>query len=171
MRRRFALLAAAMLLVPATAQAGARQDATVLMSPDPGLLKAENDWGFSDAVVSGDTVYLSGVVATVKDGESDLHPAYVRAFNQIGDTLKRAGASWDDVVEMTTFHTDLTTQIPVIVEVKRSYMKEPQPAWTAIGVTRLIPANGITEIRIVAKLPNGVSVKLPHKMPKRHKLH
>jgi hypothetical protein len=32
-------------------------------------------------------------------------------------------------------------------------MRDPPPAWTAIGVSRLIPNSGITEIKIVAKLP------------------
>ena len=154
MRRLLAFLPAVLLLIPATAQAGARQEATVLMATDPGQLKSQENWGYADAVVTGDTIYLSWVVATLKPGETDLHPAYVRAFDRIGTTLKRAGASWDDVVEITTFHTDLTTQMPVIVEVKRLYMKEPAPAWTAIGVTRLIPNTGLTEIRVIAKLPN-----------------
>ena len=67
--------------------------------------------------------------------------------------LKRVGASWDDVVDITSFHTDLTTQMPAIIAVKKAYMSGPPPAWTAIGVTRLIPNSGITEIKMVAKLP------------------
>src|SRR5215813_12076318 len=64
---------------------------------------------------------------------------------------QEAGATWDDVVEITSFHTDLTTQMPAIVAVKKNYVKPPFPAWTAIQVSRLIPPNGITEIKIVAK--------------------
>ena len=144
---------ATLLLASASMQAGARQDATVLMATEPGLLQAQQEWDFADVVVTGDTICLSGVVAALRPGETDLHPAYVRAFDRIGETLKRAGASWDDVVEMTSFHTDLTTQMPVMVEVKKTYMKDSTPAWTAIGVTRLIPDRGLTEIRIIAKLP------------------
>jgi enamine deaminase RidA (YjgF/YER057c/UK114 family) len=48
----------------------------------------------------------------VRDGESDLKIAYTRAFERIGAILKNAGASWDDVVEITSFHTDLTAQMP-----------------------------------------------------------
>lgn len=132
--------------------AGARQDARVLMSSDPGVLKAEQDWGFSEALVIGDRIYLSGVVAGVREGESDLRLAYNRAFERIGETLKHSGASWDDVVDIITFHTDLTTQMPAIVAVKNNYVKPPFPAWTAIQVSRLIPTNGITEIKITAKL-------------------
>jgi hypothetical protein len=42
--------------------------------------------------------------------------------------------------------------MPAIVAVKNNYVKPPFPAWTAIQVSRLIPTNGITEIKIVAKL-------------------
>jgi enamine deaminase RidA (YjgF/YER057c/UK114 family) len=132
--------------------AGARQEAKVLMASDPSSLKFEQDWGFSDAIVTGDTIYLSGVVAGVRDGETDLRIGYTRAFERIGEILKNAGATWDDVVEITSFHTDLTTQMPAIVAVKNNYVKAPFPAWTAIQVSRLIPTNGITEIKMVAKL-------------------
>jgi enamine deaminase RidA (YjgF/YER057c/UK114 family) len=151
---RLAKIALTLLIASASTAslAGARQDAKVLMAPDPAALKLEQDWGFSDAILSGDTVYLSGVVAGVREGESDLRPGYTRAFERIGEILKNAGASWDDVVEIMSFHTDLTTQMPAIVAVKNIYVKPPFPAWTAIQVSRLIPSNGITEIRIVAKL-------------------
>ena len=151
---RLAKIALTLLIASASTSslAGARQDAKVLMAPDPAALKLEQDWGFSDAILSGDTVYLSGVVAGVREGESDLRLGYTRAFERIGEILKNAGASWDDVVEIMSFHTDLTTQMPAIVAVKNTYVKPPFPAWTAIQVSRLIPSNGITEIRIVAKL-------------------
>jgi len=144
---------AALLALPAAAHAGSRQQATVLLSEDPEERKFQQDWGYADAVVTGDTVYLSGVVAGLRSGETDLKLAYDRAFARIGKVLERSGASWDDVVDITSFHTDLTTQMPAIVAVKKKYMRDPPPAWTAIGVSRLIPDRGITEIKMVAKLP------------------
>ena len=148
-----AILLAALLVLPTAAHAGSRQQATVLLSEDPEERKFQQDWGYADAVVTGDTVYLSGVVAGVRPGETDLKLAYERAFARIGKILQRSGASWDDVVDITSFHTDLTTQMPAIVAVKNKYVVGPPPAWTAIGVSRLIPNSGITEIKIVAKLP------------------
>jgi enamine deaminase RidA (YjgF/YER057c/UK114 family) len=153
MSRFTAAVTAALLVVPAAAHAGARQEATVILSNHPEMRKVQEDWGFADAVVTGDTVYLSGVVAGVRSGEADLKAAYDRAFRQMGDILKRSGVGWDDVVDITSFHTDLTTQMPAIIAVKKTYMKGPPPAWTAIGVTRLIPDTGLTEIKLVAKLP------------------
>jgi enamine deaminase RidA (YjgF/YER057c/UK114 family) len=147
------LMIAALLALPAAAHAGSRQQATVLLSEDPEERKFQQDWGYADAVVTGDMVYLSGVVAGLRPGETDLKLAYERAFARIGKVLERSGASWDDVVDITSFHTDLTTQMPAIVAVKKTYMRDPPPAWTAIGVSRLIPNNGITEIKIIARLP------------------
>ena len=145
------LLATAML--SSAAHAGARQQATVLLSEDPEERKFQQDWGYADAVIVGDTVYLSGVVAGPRGSETDLKPGYERAFQRIGKILQRSGVTWDDVVDMTTYHTDLTTQMPAIVAVKKTYMRDPPPAWTAIQVARLIPNTGITEIKIVARRP------------------
>ena len=142
-----------LLLVSGSAFAGARQEAEVLMASDPGELKFQQEWGYASAVVSGDTVTLSGVVAGVRPGETDLRAGYTRAFERIGGILRSAGVTWDDVVDITSFHTDLTTQTPAIVAVKNQYIKPPYPSWTAIQVARLIPDNGITEIKIVARKP------------------
>lgn len=117
---------------------GARQQAKALMDEDPNMAKLEEEWGFSDAMVVGDAIYLSGVIVSIRDGESDLKLAYERAFERIGATLKRAGVTWDDVVDITSFHTDLATQMPAIVAVKNKYVKRPFPAWTAIQVSRLM---------------------------------
>jgi enamine deaminase RidA (YjgF/YER057c/UK114 family) len=148
-----ACLVAALLVPSPGAFAGARQDAQVIMATDPAELKFQQDWGYASAVVSSDTVTLSGVVAGVRPGETDLRAGYTRAFERIGAILRNAGVSWDDVVDITSFHTDLTTQMPAIVAVKNQYIKPPFPTWTAIQVARLIPDNGITEIKIVARKP------------------
>lgn len=146
-------LATALLVLSPGAFAGTRQDAQVVMATDPAELKFQQDWGYASAVVSGDTVTLSGVVAGVRPGEADLRAGYTRAFERIGAVLRNAGVSWDDVIDITTFHTDLTTQMPAIVAVKNQYVRPPFPTWTAIQVSRLIPDNGITEIKVVARKP------------------
>ena len=146
------LLAAATLATPA--HAGERQRSTVLMSENAQGRKFQEEWGYSDAVVAGDTIYLSGIVVGQRDGES-LESAYDRTYGQIGAVLNRAGASWDDVVDITSFHTDVAAQMPALVAVHKRFVKAPYPAWTAIDVDRLIPERGITEIKIVARRPSS----------------
>ena len=151
---RFALLlfVAAAIVPAAAAEAGERQRSTVLMSDDEGSRKFQEEWGYSDAIVAGDTIYLSGIVVGQRQGET-MEAAYDRTYRQIGAILKRAGASWDDVVDITSFHTDVVAQMPAIVAAHKKYVKAPYPAWTAIDVDRLIPERGLTEIKIVAKRP------------------
>jgi enamine deaminase RidA (YjgF/YER057c/UK114 family) len=147
-----AWLLLALIFTPAPAQAGERQRSTVLMSENAQGRKFQEEWGYSDAVVAGDSIYLSGIVVGQREGES-LEAAYDRTYGQIGTILKRAGASWDDVVDITSFHTDVVAQMPAIVAVHKRHVNAPYPAWTAIDVDRLIPERGITEIKIVARRP------------------
>lgn len=137
------------LAVILAAQPAAAKDVIVLPE-DKALL---DSWGFSSAVVSGDLIFVSGVVAGLREGETDPEAGFTRAFDRIGATLKAAGASWDDVVDMTSYHTDVAAQIAAFRRVKDRYVKAPFPAWTAIGVTRLIPSNGLVEIKVVARKP------------------
>ena len=146
------LLAALAAALPAPAAAQARQQATVLMSENDEERRFQEEWGYADAIVAGDTIYLSGIVAGQREGET-LEAAYERTYARIGAVLRRAGASWDDVVDITSYHTDITAQMPAIVAVHRRHVTAPFPAWTAIDVDRLIPERGITEIKIVARRP------------------
>lgn len=128
----------------------AREAANVIMPTDPAALEQQNQLGFADAVIAGDMVYLSGVIADRRPEDTSFIPAYERAFSRIGAILKRAGVSWDDVVDLTTFHTDLTSQAADVVAVKDRYVKAPFPAWTAITVSRLYEDRGVTEIKVTA---------------------
>jgi enamine deaminase RidA (YjgF/YER057c/UK114 family) len=142
---------AATLLVAAPLYS--KEPKTVIMPESAEGLAFQNAVGFSDAVIVGDTIYLSGVVAAPNEGEADLKPAFERAFARIAATLKRAGADWDDVVDMTTFHTNLQEQLVDFVPVKNKYIDAPFPAWTAIGITALYEKTAVTEIKIVARKP------------------
>jgi enamine deaminase RidA (YjgF/YER057c/UK114 family) len=130
--------------------AGAREAGSVLMPENAEARAFQEAVGYADAVIAGDTIYLSGVVAAPAKGESDLAPGYERAFKHIAATLARAGASWDDVVDITTFHTDLAAHIDGFAAVKNNYVKAPFPAWTAIGVSRLYEPTAVVEIKVVA---------------------
>ena len=113
-------------------------------------------WGFSDAVVTGDTIHLSGIVVGMAPGQTDMQAAFDQVYKRIGATLKRAGASWDDVVDMTSFHTDVEGQIEQMAAVHKRHVTAPYPAWTAIGVARIL-GGGITEIKVTAKRPRAAA--------------
>ena len=132
---------------------GARQLATVIMPQDARQRQMQEQIGWADAVVSNGVVSLSGVPAYLAPGETDTEKAYVRAFDAIARTLKRAGVTWDDVVELTTYHTDVNAQIETFAKVKSRYIKSPPPAWSAIGTNGLLQPGGLVEISVVAHVP------------------
>ena len=148
--------ALASLLVLLSAAPAAAQENRVLMSEDEGSRRFQEQLGYADAVIAGDTVYLSGVVVGQRDGET-LEAAYERTYRQVGEILKRAGVGWSDVVDVTSFHTDVNAQIQAMAAVQKRHMAGRIPAWTAIDVDRLIPDRGITEIKIVARRPAGAA--------------
>lgn len=155
------LAAAGAAIQPAADAAGepyARTSHTVVVPVQRERQRDLEEWGYADAVVDGDRVWLSGVVAGLRPDETiaDEEAAFERAFERIGDVLERSGASFDGVVEMTSFHTDLPAQIEAFKKVKHHYIRGPFPAWTAIGVTRLVPDWGLVEIRIVARRRPGI---------------
>lgn len=152
-------LAVALLFTAAPAAAQTRSDSTVLMPKDPRARKVHEDYGFANAVIAGDLIFLSGVVAGAPAGTTDLTAAFDRAYQHIGRVLNSAGASYDDIVDVTTFHTDIMSQIDSFAAVQKKYVKAPPPAWTAIDVDRLLPEDGLVEIKIVARKPTAASRK------------
>jgi enamine deaminase RidA (YjgF/YER057c/UK114 family) len=148
-----ALGAAVAVSGPALAD-GARQQSRVVV---PAFMKqAYEGWGYAPAVVTRDgTIYVSGVVVGLQ-GTGTYEERYAAGFERALDTidrvLKEAGASLDDVVDITSFHTDLARQLDTAVKVRMKNMNAPHPAWTAVGTTALAVPDGVTEIRVIAKL-------------------
>lgn len=156
----YPLLAGIALLVsPALAQAQARTAETVLMSESERGRAEQERYGFSDAVIAGDTIYLSGIVAGRAPGETSLEPGFERVFRHIERILVRAGSSLADIVDVTSFHTDVVGQIEAMSAVQRRLLGSPPPAWTAVQVTRLLPDNGLAEIKIVARRSSAAAAR------------
>ncbi len=152
------VLFAGLMAFPATAQQGTAPEAPETNAPrivPEGWQGVYDNFHYAPAVRAGNTLYLSGVVATLQGDENennpaDLEAAFDRCFETLGAILAEAGADWSHVVEMTTFHTELIHQITPFTTSKDKYLKAPYPAWTAIDVDRLYPERGLVEIKLIA---------------------
>lgn len=125
---------------------------------------AYDQFHYAPARRVGDTLYVSGVVVGRREGEGKDTAAFKaqvrRAFERIQATLEAAGANFDDVVMLNTFHVwqgpnfdgDRAAQFAAFSAVKDEFMKVPYPAWTAVGTTALIPDSGIVEIQAIVHL-------------------
>lgn len=114
--------------------------------------------GYSAAIESKDLLFVSGQVGSLEDGspEPDFEKQVARAFENLRNTLEAAGCTFEDVIDVTTFHTDPENQLDSMMKVKNSIFKEaPYPAWTAVGVTWL--AGFDFEIKVIARLPNEIN--------------
>lgn len=152
MQSTFAVGIAFSLALSASCRAdGVRQAAEIIVPEDSQWLY--DNWGFAPAVKVGDVVYVSGVVS-VLEGEGSYDEQYARGFEtalrRIGAVLKETGADLDDVIDITTFHTDLQRQIETAIAVRMKVMNPPHPAWTAVGTTALAIPEGMTEIKVIA---------------------
>lgn len=118
----------------------------------PGYERIYERWGFAPAVRVGDTIYVSGVIGTQADGAvpQDFAEEAANAFAGLTATLEFAGASLDDVVELTSFHVDLSETLPIFMRAKGEAMSEPHAAWTAIGCTELAVPGARAEVKATA---------------------
>lgn len=103
----------------------------------------------------GQTVYVSGVIGRGSDGVPDAAAdEFALAFAQLATTLEAAGASMSDIVELTSFHTDMGT-IGDFATAKDAVISEPYPAWTAIGCTALVDPKARAEVKATAVIGDG----------------
>lgn len=127
-------------------------------SINPGATRALYDaLHFSQGTRVGDLIWVSGQVgidAAMKPATGMEAQAHL-AFQGLRAVLEAAGARLGDVVELTTFHTDLRGDMSAFAAVKDEYFPDRYPAWTAVGVTQLALPELCVEIRAVAVVGCG----------------
>jgi enamine deaminase RidA (YjgF/YER057c/UK114 family) len=94
----------------------------------------------------GDTLYVSGVIGTGESPEDE----FSNAFESMATVLDAAGFSLADVVEMTSFHVNMSETLGSFMKARDAAMNEPWPAWTAIGCTELAIPSGRAEVKVTA---------------------
>lgn len=95
---------------------------------------------YSQAVRTGETVYLSGQIPLdpetqeLVDGGIDAQIRQV--FDNLAAVAEAAGGGLADIVKLTVYLTDLG-DFPRVNEIMSQYFDEPYPARAAIGVVAL----------------------------------
>jgi len=116
---------------------------------------------------SGDLLFISGIIVARRPGEGTDVESFKnevrRTFRRIQHELEAAGASFDDVVMINSFHVwsgpdfagSKEEQFEAFNQVKQEFMHGPSPAWTAGGSTGLLGTGGIVEVQIIAHAPRS----------------
>lgn len=111
---------------------------------------------YSAAIQSGDLLFVSGQVGSRVDGtpEPDYERQVQLAFENLASVLQAAGCTFQDVVDVTSFHTDPETQFETFMAVREKHIgAAPYPNWTAIGVNWL--AGFDVELKVIARVPQA----------------
>jgi enamine deaminase RidA (YjgF/YER057c/UK114 family) len=115
----------------------------------------------------GNTLYIAGQVGRDENMQVVTEPEaqFIQTFENVKRVLDAAGATFDHVVEMVTYHVtspELYTAseqqpftipyLALFMQVKDQYFTNPYPTWTGVGVTTLSTPGLIVEIKCTAVL-------------------
>jgi enamine deaminase RidA (YjgF/YER057c/UK114 family) len=168
------LCAVAILVVTSTHAAESDKWPLVLPAPHGSVIlpnenakRAHDEMRYAAIRRVDNMLYLSGVVIGRREGEGKDAAAFKlqvdRGFQRLKGLLESAGASFNDVVMINSFHVwqgpdfegTKSEQFALFEEVAGNYMKSPYPAWTAVGTTGLLGTNGIVEVQLIVRVPAG----------------
>jgi reactive intermediate/imine deaminase len=114
---------------------------------------------YSQAVRTGDTVYLSGQIPLVPKTmalvDGNMEAQIRRVFDNLRAVAQAAGGDLANVVKLNIFLTDLA-HFPLVNQVMADYFETPYPARAAVGVAAL-PKGAAVEMDAVMVLDAGVA--------------
>lgn len=109
---------------------------------------------YSQAVKSGNRVYLSGQIPLVPETmqmvTGDSEAQIRRVFDNLQAVARAAGGDLSDMVKLNVYLADLA-DFPLVNQVMADYFSEPYPARAAVGVAAL-PKGAAVEMDGVMEL-------------------
>ncbi len=112
--------------------------------------------GYSPAILSGDLLFVSGMVGALDDGtpEPDLKKQIHLAFENLRGVLEAANSTFDDVVDLTIYLVDPEASLSWVLEaMRKAFPREPFSNVTAVGVNWL--AGFQFEIKVIARVTSA----------------
>lgn len=112
----------------------------------------------------GDLLFLSGIGPRKKGSKEipgvelneagsivsyDIEAQCHSVFENIKTVLESAGASWEDMVDVTVFLTNMEKDFPIYNRVYASYFRDHQPCRTTVGIDAL-PTPIAIELKVIA---------------------
>ena len=112
---------------------------------------------YTDAVVAGDMLFISGIAPMDGEGRlvggDDVVAQARHVFEVMGRVLAAAGATPADVVKVTVYLTDVEDR-PLINPVRQEFFGAARPASTLVEISRLPVPGARVEVEAVALLPS-----------------
>lgn len=111
--------------------------------------------GYLPALRVGGFVFVAGQVGRTPDLQVVTDPAaqFEACFENLRTVLAEAGCTFDDIVDMTTYHVGLNTHWAAFRDVKNRMLPRGAFPWTAIGVVELADPALLLEVKATACVP------------------
>lgn len=119
----------------------------------PPEFSGNNSLPFSPGILVDGTLYISGQIGTdlkTRAIPQEFEAEVKTCLDNIGIILKAAGMTYDDVVAVQVYLTDMTL-FPRMNAVYSSVFKDPRPSRTTVGVAGLASASAHVEITMTAR--------------------
>ncbi|MEM0043700.1 MAG: Rid family detoxifying hydrolase [Sulfolobales archaeon] len=118
-------------------------------------LKAPKPVGpYSQAIAAGGFLFISGQIPLDPESGEIIREPFSRAVEivmvNIGEILKAAGASYDNIVRVVVYLRDLS-KFNEFNEIYKKFFREPYPSRTVVEV-RNLPRDSPIEIEAIAFL-------------------
>ncbi|MBY3569051.1 RidA family protein [Rhizobium laguerreae] len=112
--------------------------------------------GYAPAVRFENLVFCAGQVGRDANMNviNDPEKQFEACWDNLATVLSAAGCSFEDVVEMTTYHVGLQQHMHTFRKVKDRIFPRGTYAWTCIGVSELAHPGLLVEIKVVAAIPS-----------------
>lgn len=116
-------------------------------------IPAESDFGYAQAIRSGDLVHVSGQLAFDEAGgfpnPGDFAAQVRRTHTNMDRVLAHYGATRNQIATQTLYVVDLARHAAATAEANLAYFGGHRPASTVLGVTELTLPGQLVEIAFV----------------------
>lgn len=126
------------------------------------------DFGYAPVLRVGNRVILSGVA----NGGPGSYEERTRAmYERARDLLAAAGAGFEDVIEVITFHRasrntpEFRAEFDQYMPIHKEFFGDHRPAWTAVGTTVLLSGSADVEMRLEAVVGSGAASRVVYEKP------
>jgi enamine deaminase RidA (YjgF/YER057c/UK114 family) len=104
----------------------------------------------------GNQIYIAGQTAVDDNGnpvgKGDIETQTRQVFKNLQKCLEAAGASFDQVVKLNIYSTDLDAHLGTIAKLRKEYFPKEPVASTTVQVPRLVHPDWLLEIEAIAVL-------------------
>lgn len=110
-------------------------------------------------VTTGRTVYFAGQVGVDPSGKlagapGDFRAQAIQVFENLKTALTAVGGSFEHLVKLNAYCTDMNAQLPIFREIRDRYVsKDSPPPATIVQVAQLARDNFLLEVEVIAVLP------------------